>query len=214
MLKQLLAGTVLAVAGLTASGAMAQAVEKVREAGATVSELARDDARLVVAYHLSLGDRAKDEHLKPLEALSAEQVYALNLAGTSISDAGLASVGKLKGLVRLHLERTAIGDEGLKHLADLPKLEYLNLYGTQVTDAGLQHLKGLTNLKKLFVWQSGVTAKGAAQLQQALPELMIVPDLQAAAEEAKAEEPDKPEEKKPDDGDKKDDKQQDESKQQ
>jgi hypothetical protein len=169
-----------------------ETVTKIEAAGATVGELAQNDPRLVVAYHLSLGEKATDEHLKPLAELAGPEIYALNLSGTSITDAGLANLAKLTGLVRLHLEKTQIGDEGLKHLVGLENLEYLNLYGTKVTDAGLEHLKGLKNLKKVFIWQTPVTIAGCEKLQKALPEVAVIPDLvaekQAAEAKKKAEE--------------------------
>ncbi|MBX3176745.1 MAG: c-type cytochrome [Candidatus Hydrogenedentes bacterium] len=124
-----------------------------------------------VDYHL-VGDKITDEQLATLPPLAAQLTW-LNLAGTKITDSGLAPVAGLSKLTRLHLERTGITDAGLTHIAGLKHLEYLNLYGTQVTDAGLEHLKGLPRLKKLFLWQTGVTKDGAAGLQAALPQLAI-----------------------------------------
>ena len=124
-----------------------------------------------VDYHL-VGDKIADEQLATLGPL-ANQLTWLNLAGTKVTDGGLAAVAALPKLTRLHLERTGVTDAGLVHLAGLQHLEYLNLYGTQVSDAGLESLKGLKKLKKLFLWQTGVTKDGAAALQAALPELAI-----------------------------------------
>ena len=186
-----IAGSAALAEQTEAPAANPQVVEKIRAAGAAVSPLAQNDPRLVIGYHLTLGEKATDEQLKPLAELSGDEVYALNLAGTSITNAGLAPLAKLSGLHRLHLEKTEIGDEALKHLAGLQNLEYLNLYATQVSDAGLEHLKGLENLKKLFVWQSQVTAAGSLKLKQALPELAIIPDL-SAEPQAAAEKPEDP----------------------
>lgn len=132
-----------------------------------------------VDYHL-VGDTIADEQLATLAPLSAQLTW-LNLAGTKITDAGLATVAGLPKLTRLHLERTGITDAGLAHLCGLANLEYLNLYGTQVTDAGLIQLAPLTNLKKVFLWQTGVTAAGADTLKAALPNLKIDLGIDPAA---------------------------------
>src|ERR1700733_7043341 len=118
------------------SPAEVKAIAKIKETGGQVMELAQNDPRLEVSYHLS-SSKVADEQLKPLADL--KEIVHLNLRGTDITDAGLETVGKLKSLVRLHLERTKITDAGLAHLAGLTNLEYLNLYGTAVSDAGLNH---------------------------------------------------------------------------
>ena len=46
----------------------------------------------------------------------AEQVYALNLADSKPTDAGLAPLAGLKNLATLHLERSSVTDAGLAHL--------------------------------------------------------------------------------------------------
>ncbi|MBL7648910.1 MAG: hypothetical protein JNK74_22265 [Candidatus Hydrogenedentes bacterium] len=137
-----------------------------------------------VDYHL-VGDAIGDEQLATLTPL-CNQLTWLNLAGTKITDAGLATVAGLSKVTRLHLERTGITDAGLAHLAGLTNLEYLNLYGTQVTDAGLAQLAPLTNLKKIFLWQTGVTAAGADTLKAALPNLKVDLGIDPAAVPATA----------------------------
>lgn len=132
-----------------------------------------------VDYHL-IGDTIGDEQLDTLTPLAAQLTW-LNLAGTKITDAGLAKVAALPKLTRLHLERTGITDAGVAQLCGLSNLEYLNLYGTQVTDAGIAKLAPLSNLKKIFLWQTPVTAEGAAALQAALPNVKIDRGIEASA---------------------------------
>jgi hypothetical protein len=103
-----------------------------------------------------------------------EQIVWLKLGETNLSDAGLAQVGKLKNLLKLHLEQTKVTDAGLKYLSGLANLEYLNLYGTSITDAGLAQLAELKNLKTVYLWQTKVTQSGIASLQKARPQLTIV----------------------------------------
>lgn len=148
-----------------------QAIAAIRAAGGQVLEIAQNDPRLDVAFHLA-SDEITDEDLQPLRQLN--DVVHLNLRGTKITDAGLQHIAHLDQLARLHLERTAIGDEGLRHLAKLTSLTYLNLYGTKVTDAGLKHLEGLKNLRRLYLWQTDVSDAAVAALKQALPELEVI----------------------------------------
>ena len=115
---------------------------------------------------------AKDEHLALL-APAAANITWLNLAGSQVTDVGLAPLAGMPRLTSLHLERTGITDAGLAHLVSLANLEYLNLFGTKVTDAGLETLKALPSLKRLYVWQTGVTAAGAQALAAALPALVV-----------------------------------------
>jgi hypothetical protein len=170
-------------------GAMAE----IRKAGGQVMELAQNDARLDVAFHLADG-KIEDASLAPLKNLP--KLAQLNVRGKDITDAGLVFIKDSKGLIRLHLERTKVTDAGLENLKGLENLEYLNLYGTAVTDAGLKHLEGLKKLKRLYLWETKVTDAGVAALKAAIPELQIVRGVEPAKPaEAKPAEA-KPEEKK------------------
>ena len=170
------------------------AIAEIRKAGGQVIELAQNDSRLDVAFHLADG-KITDDNLIPLKSLP--QLAQLNLRGREITNVGLVHLKDLKGLIRLHLEKTKITDDGLVSLTGLENLEYLNLYGTEVTDAGLKHLEGLKKLRKLYLWQTKVSDAGVAALKAAIPELQIIRgvDLTKPVEVKKPEEP-KPEEKK------------------
>lgn len=145
-------------------------IAKIEQMGGQVMELAQNDSRLVVAYHLA-DKKVTDEFLAPLKDL--KRTFELNLRGTAISNNGLAHLKNLSGLTRLNLAETQITGKGLVHLKGLSNLEYLNLYGTPVTDAGLVHLYGLKNLKKLFLYDTKVTDAGVAQLKKALPKTEV-----------------------------------------
>ncbi|MEK6258913.1 MAG: hypothetical protein AABP62_09890 [Planctomycetota bacterium] len=169
------------------------AMAEVRKAGGQVMELAQNDARLDVAFHLADG-KIEDAQLAPLKNLP--KLAQLNVRGKEITDAGLVHLKDAKGLLRLHLEKTKVTDAGLEQLKGLENLEYLNLYGTVVTDAGLKHLEGLKKLKRLYLWQTPVTDAGVAALKTALPEIQIIRGVEPPKPaEAKPEEK-KPEEKK------------------
>jgi mono/diheme cytochrome c family protein len=147
------------------------AIEAVRAKNALCMPLAQGVNLLDVGF-TSGADKITDAEL-PLLTPLAQQIYSLNLAGTKVTDAGLAPLAGLTNLRRLHLEKTGITDAGLVHLKGLANLEYLNLYGTQVTDAGLANLEGLKNLKNVYLWQSKATDAGVAKLQAAIPACKI-----------------------------------------
>jgi hypothetical protein len=135
------------------------------------------------------GSNVTDATLAPLKDVLG--LIDLNLATTKVTDAGLAHLKPLANLQRLHLELTGVTDAGLAQLKGLKNLTYLNLYGTKVTDAGLDQLKGLKHLRSLYVWQTKVTDAGAKKLKSALPDLDVSMGWDAATlakMEAKKEE--------------------------
>jgi len=175
------------------------AIAAIRKMGGHVQEIAQNDSRLEVAFHLADG-KITDKNLVPLKDL--KDVVELNLRGTDVTDAGLKHVAGLKSLKKLHLEKTKITDKGLAELKGLDNLEWLNVYGTQVSNDSLTHIKNLKGLKKYYIFETKVTIEGVAQMKKELPKLQIIPDLvvekalaeKRAKEEAKrkAEEAKKP----------------------
>jgi mono/diheme cytochrome c family protein len=117
------------------------------------------------------GTNVTDAVIAPLKDIAG--LVDLNLATTKITDAGLAHLKGLANLQRLHLELTAVTDAGLAHLKGLTNLVYLNLYGTKVTDAGLAHLKDMKFLRNLYVWQTKVSEAGIAKLKASLPTVEV-----------------------------------------
>ncbi len=158
-------------------------IAAVKKVGGAVLQVAQNDNRLDIAFHLADG-KIGDEQVAAVKPL-ANIIYSLNLRGTEVTDKGLEQLKDLKSLVRLHLERTKITDAGLAHLAALENLEYLNLYGTEVTDAGVQSLAGSKKLKRLYVWQTKVTEEGQTKFKAANTTAQLVPDI--ALEKKRAE---------------------------
>ena len=155
----------------TAPPADAQAVQKINALGGGAMPLAANTNLLSVNLSLA-GAKINDAALESLKGVS-EQLVWLNLANTSVSDAGLKVLSGFKNLRRLHLEKTGVGDEGLISVKGLAELQYLNLYGTKVTDKAVAALGGLKKLKNVYLWQTAVTDAGAAELAKALPGLYI-----------------------------------------
>ncbi len=65
----------------------------------------------------------------------------VDLSGSSVQDAQLASFRNLKTLKSLQLTATAITDQGLMQLAEVPRLESISVARTRVTPAGIANLK-------------------------------------------------------------------------
>lgn len=171
-----------------------QAMAAIRKVGGLVLQIAQNDPRLDVAFHLA-DSEIGDAQLAIVKNLP--RTAQLNLRGTAITDGGLVAIKDLKGLTKLHLEKTKVTDAGLVHLQGLENLEYLNLYGTAVTDAGLSALHPLKKLKKLYLWETPVTDAGVEALRAALPQVQVIRGLEPAKPaEPKAEEPPKEEPKK------------------
>lgn len=170
----------------TVPAAAPAALKAITDAGGMALPLAANTNLLRVSF-LGVAAATEDKHVALLKPL-AQQVMELDLAGTKVTDAGLAPLADLKNLEVLHLERTGVGDGALAHLKGLIELRYLNLYGTQVGDAGLKSLTGLKNLKNLYLWLAKVTDAGAADLKKALPgvvinrgeELVVIPPKEVA----------------------------------
>jgi hypothetical protein len=189
-------GTIAVGAASTALPGLASAAEKASGKPAETT---------VKLLHDSLTDEQRADKFddKALAELApvAPHLAWVDLARSKVTDAGLATVGKMAALERLHLENTAITDAGLAQLEGLSNLEYLNLYGTKVTDAGIAKLAANKALKKLFVWQTGVTKDGAKKLETAVPGLVVNVGLSEAEitkliEAAKPPAPPAPEAKK------------------
>jgi hypothetical protein len=164
----------------------------------------QDDGQIT----LVMPEKTTDGDLMLLTEL--ENLRALSLGGTQITDAGLETVGRFTQLEALYLYRANVGDAGLAHLGDLSNLRELSLAWTNVTDEGLRslqlmrqlaeldvawtavsdeglaHLEGLKNLQAMVTQGSDVSDDGFALLQQAIP------DARQAEEDTVARAPETP----------------------
>ena len=125
------------------------------ELGVAITALSPKEPWLQCNASIS-GTNFGDKELARLSAIGPNLKW-LDLAGTAVTDSGLAQLTTMPNLSRLHLERTQVSDKGLAQLGGLNELEYLNLYSTEITDAGLDQLQGLPKLKQLYLWQTKVS---------------------------------------------------------
>lgn len=99
-----------------------------------------------------------DADLAQIGALSG--LVELQIAGASVTDRGLAHLEWLIGLKSLNLKGSMVTDAGLRHLNRLTRLERLDISNTRVTDAGLPHLSRMTNLVQLETSNTRISARG------------------------------------------------------
>lgn len=99
-----------------------------------------------------------------------EGLVGLDVHGTRITDKGMPTLGRMTGLKLLKLEATRITNEGLPHLAGLTNLSMLYLSGTLITDDGLEHLRPLKTLTALNLSLTFITNTGVKHLRE-LPNL-------------------------------------------
>ncbi|NNJ27040.1 leucine-rich repeat domain-containing protein [Alienimonas chondri] len=89
------------------------------------------------------------------------------LAGTDISDAGLAALnGRVLQWESLLISRTAVTDAGLDAIGSHPAITLVDLRGTSVGDAGVASVtQRCPNLKELWMARTRVTDEGVAALR-------------------------------------------------
>lgn len=92
-----------------------------------------------------------------LENEGLKELEDLNLAGTEMSNEGVAILSAIEGLKLLNLSYTMIDDDGLKHIPRNRSLEVLSLSGTRITDRSIDNLMYLSDLKVLSLENTEVT---------------------------------------------------------
>jgi hypothetical protein len=150
--------------------------------------LAKDDAKSIAALTAagircdkdSEGGRVTrvDGSFRMTDALMAHVaklpgVVELKLSFTDVTDGGLAHVKDLAELEELMLNQTKITDKGLEHLEKLTKLKKLDLEKTLVSDDIVARLKTLKELNHLDLRGTTITPAAAASLKEALPTAKI-----------------------------------------
>ena len=117
--------------------------------------------------------------LSPL-AKGFTTLKALRVGGNNLTDAHIASVGRVKNLQILTFRTlgfTKFTDAGLAPLGHLVNLQELRINGSsKVSDAGVVHLADLQKLQKLDLGRTGISSACATTLGKlpALKELEVV----------------------------------------
>ena len=124
-------------------------------------------------------DEIGDEDLEYIGRL--RQLERLYLADSRERCRPKASAG-LTNLRYLSLAGTRITDAGVAELESLAKLEMLELCDTAVSDASIVRLKRFKKLASLYLHQTRVTKNGVEQLRTGLPGCVVTMDSPGSVE--------------------------------
>lgn len=113
----------------------------------------QDPAEAVAAFQAIPANAHDDNTLGKLLSLDEglELVTEIKAANSKVTDHGMALIHKLPSLQRLDLVGTTVSDKGCESIGKVSSLEELTLSGGLISDVGMAHLANLTQLKKLVV---------------------------------------------------------------
>lgn len=105
-----------------------------------------------------------------------QHVVEVDLRGAHWTDTEsvLRHIASLSDLERLFLIRADMSDEELRHIGQLTKLKLLVIRDNEITDGALVHLYSLCRLEQLNVINTKVSAEGVANLQEYLPDCVVL----------------------------------------
>jgi hypothetical protein len=148
-------------------------VQGIRGNDAEIAKLMAPLAGKISSFMVFQGPAIGDQTLAALLPAAKEEMMDLRLAGTAVTDAGLANLGSCSKLRCLILRNTQVTDGGLASLAGCKSLWILDLAETQLTDAGLALVANCPELRMLALQKTAVTAAGLAALARC-PFLMML----------------------------------------
>lgn len=97
-------------------------------------------------------------------------VINLDIAMTRIKDTGLHDIiAGMPQLMRLNCDCLRVTDTSVEAVGALPHLKILGLANSKISDGCIPTLKKAKGLTELDIRSTKITAKGAAELQKALP---------------------------------------------
>lgn len=150
-----------------AEAAPETAVSALRETGAFVESLSRDNPLLHVDF---AGVAASPADIAKFLAPVLDVVTWLDLSGHTLDDALLQSLETMPRLTRLTLANAGgVDDDALERLANIDTLDRLNLIGTDVTAAGLRALRDCPNLTEIYLWRAAVSDADIETLRPDFP---------------------------------------------
>lgn len=143
------------------SAMMPEITKTAKAEGVTLVPVSRNLGDGLILNSADAGSKFGDQQLAGLVRF-APYIVEAELARTSVTDAGLATLGKFSHLRALHLDGTDITGSGLANLTQLTQLNYLNLSGTKVTQASIAPLTAMKNLRHLYLYDTPAQPAPAA----------------------------------------------------
>jgi uncharacterized membrane protein len=135
------------------SSLMPEIASTAKAEGITLVPVSRNLKDGLILNTADAGSKFGDQQLAALSRF-APYIVEAQLARSSVTDAGLSTLGKFPHLRALHLDGTAITGSGLPNLAPLTQLNYLNLSETKVTQASIAPLSAMKNLRHLYLYDT------------------------------------------------------------
>lgn len=148
------------------------AIDDLRAKFINVAPVAQSSGLFVVdtaAVAASVDDEMVRSLLTPLRDVLAD----LSLARTKATDASLPLLAEFASLRRLDLRGTAISDAGLASLRASKSLEELVLSQTRLDDGAVEALLQMASLRRVYLWKSGLTPSAIDRLRAERPNLFV-----------------------------------------
>jgi hypothetical protein len=123
-------------------------------------EEARGTLKVPENLKVKLKISTREASLSALETLAENDLHALDLSHSKVTDASLGHLSRLSGLKVLELASTCIGDDGLSAVSALSNLQSLGLSHSRIASSGLAHLKGLKMLREIWFSDTAVDDSG------------------------------------------------------
>lgn len=143
-------------------------------AGRPEARVQRSDGQ-ITQLDLRAYDDIDDRWLEAI-ATSAPGLRNLKVEGPGITDAAMPALVRLENLAALALQRTSVTDDGVAQLIPLKNLKELSLFGSPVTNAVFTPLAQLPRLQKLQLRQTKIGGQPIGDLSR----LQGVVDLELA----------------------------------
>jgi Leucine-rich repeat (LRR) protein len=121
---------------------------------------------IIAEFRQIPNNKITDEDLAKLATADRglEGFESLNLQGSKVTNAGMASLKKLPNLKSITVTGTMVNNDGLASIAEIPTLERLEANGNGVKDTGISALKAVPGLRVLFINNAQLTPEGFAAL--------------------------------------------------
>ena len=118
------------------------------------------------------GDNLANDTLVNLRPLS-DQLNELYLAGSRVTDEGVAALTSFTNLKKISFRQTEVGEEAVRQLAKIPSLEHVNLSSGPIRDKAFEHLAVLPNLRHLEIPAVPVTAERFEAFRNQYPKCQL-----------------------------------------
>lgn len=116
-----------------------------------------DEGKAFSCYDKAQQKKIDDSVLELILRRYCNDIFALDLGHTSVTDNGFQHLVACSHLVSVSLRGLAINGEGLQYIGMLPNLKRLDLTKSDITSDAIRWLEGAPSLKTLILLDTNVT---------------------------------------------------------